>query len=187
MNPFPSTFTLTPQAALDRCRDSGRGQLIVLSGGRGAGKTSWCLALTCLARRRGLTVAGLVSPAAFCDGCKTAIDLQDLGSGETRRLAERPGPNAPGTAGLGWRFDRATLAWGNDLIERTAASDLLVIDEMGPLEFAGQDGFTAGFAAIDACRYCLAVVVVRPELLREALRRWPRAQVVEPADTPIQA
>ncbi|WP_205204667.1 nucleoside-triphosphatase [Azonexus hydrophilus] len=174
---------LTPHAALDRCREGGTRQLVLLSGERGAGKTTWCRSLADLAQEQGLIVAGLASPAVFCDGRKTAIDLLDLSCGETRRLAERAGFGTLETAGLGWRFDPATLAWGNALIKSAGACDLLMIDEMGPLEFSGRDGFTAGFAVIDACRYRLAVIVVRPKLMPIALQNWPQAQIVEPTDT----
>ena len=178
-----SPFMLTPHAALDRCREGGTRQLVLLSGERGAGKTTWCRSLADLAQEQGLIVAGLASPAVFCDGRKTAIDLLDLSCGETRRLAERAGFGTLETAGLGWRFDPATLAWGNALIKSAGACDLLMIDEMGPLEFSGRDGFTAGFAVIDAYRYRLAVIVVRPKLMPIALQNWPQAQIVEPTDT----
>lgn len=155
------------------------GRIVILTGARGAGKTSWCRAFADLARRLGLTVGGLVSPAVFRDDQKIAIDLHDLGGGQTRRLAERPSPGQPGTAGLGWRFAATTLAWGNQVIGNAGFRDLLLIDELGPLEFRENRGLTNAFAVIERRRYRLAVVVIRPELIAEALRRWPEAQVVE--------
>ena len=106
-------------------------------------------------------------------GDKTAIDLLELASGQRQRLAERPRPGESGTAGLGWRFDPAVLDRGNALLEKLPPGELLLIDELGPLEFRGEGGFIAGFAAIDARHYRLAVVVVRPELLDAARQRWP--------------
>lgn len=176
-----SRFPTDPAVVAQACREGRRGQIIVVSGRRGAGKTSWCLALARRTRALGLTVAGLASPAVFRDGRKAAIDLCDLGGGETRRLAERARPEAPGTANLGWRFDPAVLAWGNRILATARASDLLVVDELGPLEFVGHEGLTNAFAVIDAGRHHLAVVVIRPELTGDALRRWPRARVLEPA------
>jgi hypothetical protein len=54
-----------------------------------------------------------------------------------------------------------------------ATCDLLFVDELGPLEFRGEGGFVHGFAAIEARRYLLAIVVIRPELLKDAMVRWP--------------
>ncbi|HRA79959.1 MAG TPA: nucleoside-triphosphatase [Thauera sp.] len=155
-------------------------RIVIVSGGRGVGKTRFCRALVEAARGAGLVVAGLLSPAVFAEGGKTAIDLTDLASGETRRLAERARADAPGTAGLGWHFDPAALDWGNQVLQAAAASDLLVIDELGPLEFHGQGGLSAGFTAIEAARHRQAIVVVRPELVVTARLRWPGAAVVEP-------
>ena len=62
------------------------------------------------------------------------------------------------------------------------APDLLVVDELGPLEFARGVGLTEGLTAVDAGRYAVACVVVRPALVDEALRRWPDATVVDGED-----
>ncbi|HNQ05502.1 MAG TPA: nucleoside-triphosphatase [Thiobacillaceae bacterium] len=156
----------------DVCRDVGPA-LILLTGTRSAGKTRWCGELVRTARAARLHVAGLLSPPVFEGGRKTAIDLVDLTTGERRRLAERPSPGLTGMAGLGWRFDLAVLAWANARLARLAACDLLVIDELGPLEFRGEGGFAAAFTQLDARRYRLAVAVVRPELLHAAQIRWP--------------
>lgn len=155
-------------------------RILIVSGGRGAGKTSFCLALAQAAQGAGMAVAGLVSPAVFVAARKVAIDLHDLASGEQRRLALRARADAPGTEGLGWRFEANGLAWGNRLLRAWQGSDLFVIDELGPLEFLGRGGLSEGFAALARGRFRIAVVVVRPELLGAALARWPGASVIEP-------
>ena len=59
---------------------------------------------------------------------------------------------------------------------------LLVVDELGPLEFVRGVGLMAGLAAVDEGRYAAAFVVVRPALVDEALRRWPDATVLDVED-----
>jgi nucleoside-triphosphatase len=151
------------------------GTLALLTGGRGAGKTRWCEALVRAARDAGLSVAGLVSPPVLVGGEKTGIDLLDAASGERRRLAERARADLPGTEGLGWRFDPEALALGNALLARVGTCDLLLVDELGPLEFGRGSGLTAAFTLLDTRRYRLAVVVVRPALVAAAETRWPAA------------
>ncbi|MBK8595236.1 MAG: hypothetical protein IPN83_06515 [Holophagales bacterium] len=169
-----------PEELVATVADRTEPALVLLTGTRGTGKSRWCERLAGVGRAAGLDVAGLVSPAVVESGVKTAIDLLDLGSGARRRLADRPPPGLPGTAGLGWRFHPETLAWGNEVLGRTGPCDLLVLDELGPLELRDESGFAASFPALAARRYRLAVVVVRPELLGEAHRRWPRiAEVLE--------
>jgi nucleoside-triphosphatase THEP1 len=148
-------------------------RLTLLTGRRGAGKTHWCLAVWEAARRARLGVAGVISPPVYAAGAKIAIDVLDAATGARRRLAERLPPGLEGTAGLGWRFDPAALAWGDALLKNIPACDLLFVDELGPLEFHGQGGFSHGFSAIAARRYRLALVVVRPELIAAALSNWP--------------
>lgn len=66
------------------------------------------------------------------------------------------------------------------MLRAERGSDLLVIDELGPLEFCRREGLSESFAAIGRGRFRLAVVVIRPELITAALARWPGAQVIEP-------
>jgi nucleoside-triphosphatase THEP1 len=162
-----------PEALVESLRREARPRLVLLTGGRGSGKTHWCLAVRDAACRTGITVAGVVSPPVHAHGGKFAIEVMDAASGERRRLAVRPPRNETGTAGLGWRFDAAALAWGDAVLQNAPACDLLLIDELGPLEFCGEGGFSHGFAAIAARRYRLAIIVVRPERLPDALARWP--------------
>jgi nucleoside-triphosphatase len=159
-------------------------RLALLTGGRGAGKTHWCLAVREAARRARLAVAGVISPPVYAAGGKIAIDVLDAATGARRRLAERLPPDQAGTAGLGWRFDGAALAWGDALLKNIPDCDLLFIDELGPLEFHGQGGFLHGFAAIAARRYRLALVVVRPELIAAAVSHWPWVTHIYEKDMP---
>ena len=112
-------------------------------------------------------MAGVVSPAARPQG---AIWLEDLASGR-RRLLAHVAP--PAEADLGrWRFSPATVAWGNARLRAIRDTDLLLIDEIGPLELHAHAGLLAALAALRVVDYRLAVVTVRPALaapLAEAL------------------
>lgn len=174
MNPRPPA----PEELLAAWTAFPEGTLALLTGGRGAGKTSWCEALARAGRDAGLAVAGLVSPPVLARGEKSGIDLLDVTSGERRRLADRARPDLPGTEGLGWRFDPETLDVGNALLARVDTCDLLLVDELGPLEFGRGSGLTAAFALLDERCYRLAVVVVRPALVAVARARWPGAALV---------
>lgn len=162
-----------PEDVVAACAAFPEGTLALLTGGRGAGKTRWCEALARAGRDAGPSVAGLVSPPVLAGGEKTGIDILDVASGERRRLAERARADLPGTEGLGWRFDPEALAFGNTLLARVGDCDLLLVDELGPLEFGRGSGLTVAFALLDARRYRLAVVVVRPALVAAARARWP--------------
>jgi ABC-type cobalamin/Fe3+-siderophores transport system ATPase subunit/nucleoside-triphosphatase THEP1 len=175
-----------PGTVLERAFVAGRRspQRLVVTGARGSGKSRWCAALVAAARGRGLRVAGVASPAVLEGGRKVAIDVVDLAGDARRRLAELRHADEPGTATQRWRFDEEALSWGNAALRAAAAArvDLLVVDELGPLEFVRGVGFVDGVAALDAGRFAVACVVVRPSLVDEALRRWPDATVVDVED-----
>jgi nucleoside-triphosphatase len=158
-------------------------QLILVTGERGSGKSTWCTRLVAHARLKHLTTQGVLSPAVFDGENKVGIDLIDLHSDERRRLAVLRQAGASGIVTPRWHFDAAVLAWSDQILNCVSADrDLLVIDELGPLEFDRGEGWQSGLAALDSGRYRVAFVVVRPELIPQAHARWPYSQVLRDFD-----
>lgn len=156
------------------------GRLILLSGEFDAGKTTLLLMLQDELKSSGLKVTGVISPPILKDGEKVGIGLQDLASATTRQLAvlrARAGDSAISTKR--WSFLPEGMADANRFLADATPCDVLIIDELGPLEFEGQAGWTNGLAAIDSRQYALAICVVRPSLIEIARSRWPQAQVIE--------
>lgn len=160
------------------------GKIRLVSGPRLAGKSTYCQEIVQAAQAEGYLARGVISLAQFEQDRKTGIWAQDLCSGEKRLLASHhPGQHQGPRLGS-WHFDPQTIAWVNQLFIDAVPCDLLVVDELGPLEFEHGQGFSAAFAALDSRDYRLAVVVVRPECLNQALERWPEAEVLAlPANT----
>lgn len=156
--------------------------LLLLTGPRGSGKSSLCAQLARLGREAGLDVAGLLSPARIVAGQKVGIDTVDLRTGQQRQLARQNENPAPGERA--WRFDAAVIAWGNTILKTATPCDLLIVDELGPLEWEENRGWLAGLSALDSGQYRAAVAVVRPELLAPAQNRWPTATVIEASAVP---
>jgi nucleoside-triphosphatase THEP1 len=162
---------------------------LILTGETGCGKTRTCKGVADGLRGRGWRVAGVISPAVWMADQKVGIDVLDLRSGEVRRLAERAGGEgeAAGPATPGWRFHAATLAWCNSLLANAGDPDLLVIDELGPLELEQGQGLMQGMQAADAGRFRMGLLVVRPRLLPLARTRWPDALILaleDPTEVP---
>jgi hypothetical protein len=95
-------------------------------------------------------------------------------TGEVRTLAHRQH-----SGGQQWAFVEETLEWGNSVLASAVPTDLLVLDELGPLEWVEGRGWTTGLSAVDSGLYRYALVVVRPELVEQARQRWPYAKLLD--------
>jgi nucleoside-triphosphatase THEP1 len=138
--------------------------LLLLTGESGCGKTTLCACVVASLKRRGINVAGVLTLPRFVNDEKVGLDVEDVRSGERGVLAVRAEVGT-GTAQLGWKFDSAGLARG-DLILRTATPcDVLVVDELGPLELDNSQGWVVALEILRAGKFDLAIVVVRPSLI----------------------
>lgn len=159
------------------------GQVIILSGARGAGKTTTCLQLAEGARQHGLDCSGVICPPRFDGSRRVGIDLLDVRGGERRPLAEADSrPAALRTPA--YRFHQETMEWGAEIIQVATPCTLLIIDELGPLELVEGRGWTAALDVLTTGRFDLAVAVVRPGLihrLREQLPGRPVELLMLPA------
>jgi nucleoside-triphosphatase len=155
--------------------------LFLVTGSQGAGKTTFCDHLVQVAREAGWKPAGLLSRPIFEGEQRTTIQAEDMRSGESRKLAVRS--DEPSLWSRHWKFDAEALEWGSQVLKASTPCDLLVVDELGPLELERGGGWQSGLTAVDSGQYAIALVVVRAELLGEAILRWPNANLVE-IDTP---
>lgn len=141
-----------------------RGMVWMVSGDRQVGKTRFCAAMAEQARKSGMQFAGLLSPGVYEGGKRTAILAQDLRSGEIRRLAQLERQSTEDLVVGDWFFDPKTLAWGRNVLEQSTPCDLLIIDELGPLELLRHEGWWKAIAILQNEKYNVALVVIRPEL-----------------------
>jgi len=146
--------------------------MILISGESGSGKTTWCKEQIEIAKKEGLKIAGLLSTAIFKGKEKVGIELINLESGEKRQLAKLRPQIEPDQIIKRWLMDEDVIHWANESLKKIEACDLLVIDELGPLEFKSSQGFQEAFSLINKKKYHVALVVIRPALIRSALERF---------------
>lgn len=169
--------------------DSRYGAILVLSGERGAGKTSACREAARLAAERGLSVGGVLCPSRR-DGAGMAleIEVESAATGERRALASRErelgGPRWPPGGDRGFSFSEEGFAWALAILRadlglagRRGGTDLLVIDEIGPVELVLRAGFRPFLDEMGEAgsRGGLIVATVRPSLSDELDRLPPFA------------
>ena len=151
-------------------------QVLLLMAPSGRGKTTACQRAVELARSRGLRVGGLLSPPVVHDGVKTAITLRDVGTGRERVLA-RAHQAGDGPRVGDWTFDPASVTWGNQVLASLAPCDLLVIDEIGPLELELGQGLMNALGVLRRGAYRLALVTMRPRLVETITARLEGLEV----------
>jgi nucleoside-triphosphatase THEP1 len=138
--------------------------VVILTGERGVGKSTVCDKTVARSQSRGYTCGGLITLR------HDTLDVRDVSSGDTRRLT-LDSKVAPAVVQGRFRFDPMTLAWGNDVLAQAVPCHLLVVDELGPLEFERGLGWRRAFEVLHRGDFVLALTVVRPELVQEAQAR----------------
>ena len=154
-------------------------KLILITGPIGSGKSAWCSHFIEAARAEGRKVGGVLSRPVLLEGRKVGIDLLDLITGEERRLSNPRTANSQGLTTQRWHFDTQTLSWANRVLLELPMCDIVIIDELGPLEFSRGEGLQEGLRIVDGHRFPELYVVVRPEFVPQALNRWPWAEVLD--------
>jgi ArsR family transcriptional regulator len=144
--------------------------ILALVGSSGAGKTTLCLQMVELAKRQNVSVAGVLSLPVYREEHKVAISLLDVCTGDERVLA-RANDTAQGLRVGIWTFDTETLEWGQGVLRQTPTCNLLVIDEIGPLELEQQQGLTAALERLQRTDYHVALVPMRPSLATVLIAR----------------
>ena len=145
----------------------------VITGDRGSGKSTLCARVAREALAAGLDVCGVVTEAAGLDQAQ-GRRVTDLRSGRSRRFGVQstgsgaPLPSAPpGSDPLtpSWLYDTGVFRWGNEVLGHATPCDVLIIDELGPLEILGDRGWFTAFEVLARRHFGAALVVCRPSLV----------------------
>ena len=140
-------------------------KIILLTGERSVGKTYLCQQVARQARKKGHSCAGVLSPDLFEDTEKVGSNLVDVATGEQRLLAVAD--DAPGDVRWGrYRFVPATFEWAANTLETATPCDVLILDELGPLELELGKGLAKALDVLNGGGFSMALVVVRPEVER---------------------
>ena len=143
-----------------------RGQLVVVAGCRNSGKSTACEILRQRATELGFDCAGIVSPGRFVSRRRVGSDVVDVRTGERRPFAT----DLLGVDGsTGHRFDDRVARWASEVLARACPCDLLLVDEIGPLELERGLGWAKAIDVLAGGAFAVAVVTVRPRLVQKLI------------------
>jgi len=138
------------------------GSLLVLTGPVHSGKTTFLRDAASRWTEAGFRVGGFLSLLRKEGGLDQGYDLFDLREGTARPFLELAGGTGWQAVGP-WRLRPATLEAAEDILRRDSEADILLIDEIGPLERGGGGLWPAFAGALAGGARCLCVI--REEIL----------------------
>ncbi len=153
-------------------RTSRRPPTLIVTGKRGAGKTTFLAQAVKALKAAGLEVGGILAVGLWEGRIRSGFDIVDLLTGE-RRLLCRRGKEGD-LPGFGpFCFSKQGLAVGRRALspERIQRADLVVVDEVGPWELQGQ-GWAKSLDILVQTVNIPMVWLVREESIEEVHRRW---------------
>lgn len=152
---------------------SKRPPVIIITGETGQGKTTFARELVKKLAGEGIRVSGFFSTGVHDADMRIGFDLEDIRTGKMTRLARKT------AEGEGWfshghySFDPGVFEEKSDLIfkEVEAGTDLLVIDEVGPLEM-NDTGWHSLISRVISEKPAPMIWTVRRRLVEKAARKW---------------
>jgi len=153
-----------------------QGRVFIITGGRGAGKSTLVLSLAESLCGRGVCVGGISAPGFWEDGRRGGFDLVDLRTSQRRLLCRRDGPGHWAVQGS-FRFAPEAFSFGLQALADASRHDVdvLMVDEVGPLELQGR-GWAPQLDLLARERRKPMLWVVREHLVDDVKRRWGLAQ-----------
>jgi nucleoside-triphosphatase THEP1 len=160
------------RAWLSRFEQEGPSVIAVITGEQGTGKTSFAESLAELVVAKGGTVAGILAPAVIESGERAGYRIRNLATGSELELCRRV--SDPEHADVGhFAFHADGVAFGQEALRigDEGYPDLVLLDEVGPLELAGK-GWAEALTRLRKTPVSALVLLIRPSLLQEVAGRW---------------
>ncbi len=146
--------------------------IFILTGKVNEGKTNFAMQVAEKLKQKGLSPSGFFSIGNTNDQSREAYSLRDIQTGMQKELCSfEPGKNKVRVGRF--YFDEKGIEFGREVILESLnqKNDLLVIDEIGPLEINDQ-GWAPAIEAVIKSQPIPQLWIVRKRLLKPILRKW---------------
>jgi molybdopterin-guanine dinucleotide biosynthesis protein A len=157
---------------------------LLVTGERGSGKTTWCREYIDRGRESGLSVGGILCPGLEQQGQRVGSNAVDLLTDQDVPFARlsRNESSGEGEEVGDYTISRDGILFARAAIKRAIENrcDLVVIDEVGPLELSGKGLMPAVEFALASATNVL--IVVRSSLKEALQKRFAKYEFVVVAD-----
>ncbi|NUM33921.1 MAG: DUF2478 domain-containing protein [Candidatus Brocadiae bacterium] len=146
-------------------------QVFCLIGASGTGKTTQAWNLANQIVQNGYLVGGILAPGTFCEEKRFSFDIVDFMTQEKRFLAKKGMPSSITIGPFG--FSQDGFSFGYNAIQKAISQrvDLLILDEIGPLELQNKGWFSSLKDALNS-EVPNILITMRPGLFLEVQKTF---------------
>ena len=144
-------------------RGSPSGLILLLTGPPGVGKSTVVSKVVLKLKSAGVIVGGCATAEERSEGARTGFEIRDLTSGRTGELASVSSKFGPRVGRYRVNLTDLAAVGAAGIEAAVASSELVVIDEVGPMELVSPEFRRAVAKCIDEGKPLLAVVHERLE------------------------
>jgi len=148
-------------------------RLFIVTGSPGEGKTTVLLRTVDGLTAKGYAVGGMISRDVRSFGTRTGFELLDVGSGTKGQLASIYQSQGPQLGKYRVNLEDLKEIGANAILQAVSRSDVIVIDEIGPMELFSQQFVQAVQKALDSSKPVVCTVHwrMKNELLENTLQK----------------
>jgi nucleoside-triphosphatase len=148
-------------------------RLLLLSGSPGGGKTTILLKVAEALKTRGYSVGGMISREARISGSRVGFEIVDLGSGKNGWLARADQEMGPQVGKYRVNLKDLDDIGVKAITNAVANCDIIVIDEIGPMELFSGKFKEAVVKAVESRKLVVGIVhwKARDRLIDETRKR----------------
>lgn len=138
-------------------------RLLFLTGQPGVGKTSVLLLVVDALKAKGYDIRGMISREVREQGTRVGFEIIDLYTGQKGWLAHIRQPSGPQVAKYRVNLDDLKNIGVNSIVNATKNADVIIVDEIGPMELFSQAFKNAILQAADSTKPLLGTIHFRVE------------------------
>jgi nucleoside-triphosphatase len=135
-----------------------RKRILLLTGTPGVGKTTVVMKVVDSLRAKGYQVGGMVSREVRSNGVRVGFELIDLASGRSGWLARVDAGTGPSVGKYRVNLGDLESIGANAIICAAEKCEVVVIDEIGPMELFSESFSEAVQRAVNGAKLVIAVV-----------------------------
>jgi len=155
-------------------------RLVFVTGRPGVGKTSVLLRAVNNLKNREYTVGGMISREVREGGVRVGFEIMDFSTGQRGWLAHVNQPTGPQVSKYRVNLTDLNAIGVNSILNAVKNADIIIVDEIGPMELFSQAFREAVAQAIESSKPMLGTIHLKArDPLIDAIKKREDAEILE--------